>query len=85
MSYENREYCIFNVSEIGLINFDQVCETSADTLRKSVDGTLTFVKWDGDEPACIANLTTVVGKYTHTEMLAIMDTEAWTVPMQMPE
>lgn len=84
MSYENREYCIFNVNEINLIDFDQVCETSTDTLRKSVDGTLTFVKWDGDEPTCIATLTTVVGKYTHIEMLAIMETEAWTVPVPMP-
>lgn len=84
MSYENREYCIFNVSEIGLIDFDQVCETSADTLRKSVDGTLTFVKWDGEEPACIANLTTIVGRYTYSEMMAIMSTEVWNTPAQLP-
>lgn len=84
MSYENREYCIFNVSEINLIDFDQVCETSADTLCKSVDQTLTFVKWDGDEPACISNLTTIVGRYTYSEMMAIMSTEVWNAPVQLP-
>ena len=77
MSYEEREYVIFNVSEINSIDFDQVCESSADTLIKSADGTLTFVKWDGDEPACIASLTTIVDKYTHEEILAILATEAW--------
>lgn len=47
MNYENREYMIFNVSELPQIDFSQVLETSAETVRKSVDGTKTFVKWDG--------------------------------------
>lgn len=42
-----REYMIFNVSELSKIDFSQVFETSADTVRKSVDTTKTFVKWDG--------------------------------------
>lgn len=42
----NRNYVIFNVSEIEKIDFSQVLETSAETLRRSVDGTKTFVKWD---------------------------------------
>ena len=49
---------IFNVSELELIDFTQVCETSAETVRKSVDETKTFVKWDGEMPDCINNLTT---------------------------
>jgi hypothetical protein len=44
--YENRNYLIIPVSEISKIDFSSVNETSADTLRKSVDGTKTFVKWD---------------------------------------
>ncbi len=82
MSYENREYCIFSTSEIGLVNFSQVCETSAETVAKSVDQTLTFVKWDGAEPECISSLTTIVGKYTHAEIIAILNTEAWAPAMQ---
>lgn len=46
MSYNNRNYIIFNVSEVDKVDFNQVLETSAETLRKSVDGTKTFVKWD---------------------------------------
>ena len=56
--YENREFIIFNVSELNQIDFTQVLETSIDTVRKSVDQTKTFVKWDGIMPECVNNLTT---------------------------
>ena len=44
--YSNRNYIIFNVSEVDKVDFNQVLETSAETLRRSVDGTKTFIKWD---------------------------------------
>ncbi len=47
MSYENREFMIFNVSELNKINFNEVLETSAETVRKSVDESKTLVKWEG--------------------------------------
>lgn len=83
MSYENREYMIFNVSELGTINFDHVLETSAETVRKSVDETKTFVKWEGDIPACVNSLTTKEGPYTYAEIIAILATEEWTQPMEI--
>lgn len=43
---EERQYMIFNCSEINLINFAEVLQTSAETLVKSIDGTKTFVKWE---------------------------------------
>jgi hypothetical protein len=45
--YDNREFMIFSVTELDQIDFTQVLETSIDTVRKSVDGLKTFVKWDG--------------------------------------
>ena len=50
MNYENRQYLIFPVTELANINFDEVLETSAETVRKSVDGTKTFVKWENEMP-----------------------------------
>lgn len=44
--YEQRNFVIFAVSENDKIDFRLVLETSADTLRRSVDGSKTFVKWD---------------------------------------
>ena len=76
--YENREFMIFNVSELNQIDFTKVCETSAETVRKSVDETKTFVKWDGEMPDCVNNLTTKEGPYTYEEILAILATPEWT-------
>ncbi len=47
--YESRQFAIFSTSEIDKIDFGAVCETSPETLRRSVDGTKTFVKWDQGE------------------------------------
>jgi hypothetical protein len=78
--YTGREFMIFNVSELPQINFTQVLETSAETVRKSVDGTKTFVKWDGAMPQCVIDLTTSEGPYTYEEILAILATPEWTDP-----
>ena len=78
--YENRKFMIFNVSELNQINFNEVLETSAETVRKSVDETKTFVKWDGNIPDCVNNLTTKEGPYTYEEILTILSTPEWTDP-----
>lgn len=44
--FENRKYLVIPASIVDNINFSQVHETSASTLRYSVDGTQTFVKYD---------------------------------------
>jgi hypothetical protein len=79
--YENREFMIFNVSELPNIDFKTVLETSIDTVRKSVDETKTFVKWDGNMPECVSTLTTKEGPYTYEEMLTILSTPEWLKPM----
>ena len=76
--YDNREFMIFNVSELGTIDFTQVLETSADTVRKSVNQTKTFVKWDGPIiPQCVQDLTTKEGPFTYNEMLTILSPPEW--------
>ena len=76
--YPNREFMIFNVSELPLIDFNQVHETSQDTVRRSVDATLTFVKWDGATPSSVEALTTKQGPYTYDEILVILSGPEWT-------
>ena len=85
MPYENREFMIFNISELPQIDFTQVLETSINTVRKSVDETKTFVKWDGIEiPSSVNLLLTKEGPYTYTEILSILSTSEWTKEMQTP-
>ena len=78
--YQDRNYCIFSTDELDTIDFSQVHETSADTVRRSVDGTKTFVKWDGETPPCVAALQTALPYYTHEEILQILSTPEWTAP-----
>ena len=80
--YEHRSYMIFNVSELDQIDFGTVLETSAQTVRKSVDETRTFVKWENEMPECVSGLTTKEGPYNHSEILAILSTEEWTAPLE---
>jgi hypothetical protein len=82
-NYDNREFMIFNVSELQNIDFTKVLETSEETIRKSVDETKTFVKWDGDMPECVSTLTTKEGPYTYEEILTILSTSEWSKPMIM--
>ena len=77
MSHENREFIIINVSEIDKINFDEVLETSGNTLRKSIDKTKTFIKWEGSEPSFLQELTTKQGPYTYNQMVAILNGNDW--------
>ena len=80
--YEQRNFAIFSLTEIDKIDFTQVLETSADTLRKSVDKTKSFVKWDREQPEFVSELTTLEGPYTYTEILDILSTPEWTAPME---
>ena len=77
----DRNYVIFDMSEVGEINFSEVMETSAETLRLSVDGTKSFVKYDGDMPPSVVGLTTKSEPYTQAEILDILATPEWTTPM----
>jgi len=78
--YENRRFVIFEVTELPLIDFNQVYETDADTVRKSVDETKTFVKYDLPEPSSVIALTTKSQEYTYDEILQILNTPEWTPP-----
>ena len=65
----NRTYVILTAEEADSINFDDVMETSADTLRWNNDQTKTFVKFDGATPSWLEGKTA----YTHAEILTILN------------
>ena len=73
MSYENRKYVIINASEVSSVDFSQVNETSASTLRYSNDDSQTFVKFDGDTPSFLSGKTS----YTHSQILTVLAGEDW--------
>tara|TARA_Y100000004_G_C8870194_1_gene392956 strand:+ start:387 stop:617 length:231 start_codon:yes stop_codon:yes gene_type:complete len=72
----DRKYVILNLDEIDSIDFNQVMETEASKVRKSVDGSKFFVKFEGDTPSFLEGKTI----YSHSEILAILATEEWSPP-----
>ena len=65
----NRTYAILSAGEALNINYDDVLETSPQTLRWNNDHSKTFVKYEGGVPSWL------VGKpaYTKTEILEILN------------
>lgn len=76
--FGNRNYMILSTSETGSVDFNEVLETSSETLRLNVDRTKTFVKWEGSIPSSVNSLTSKEGPYTHSEILNILSTSEWT-------
>ena len=83
-NFDHRHYVIISAEDVPLIDFSQVMETSADTLRFSVDGTLTFVKYEGDMPSSVTACSSKSQEYSHSEILAILNNEdqAWWHPQE---
>ena len=81
--YPDRRFVIFNVTELNQIDFNQVFETDLDTIRKSVDETKTFVKYDMPQPSSVAALTTKSQEYTYDEILQILSGPEWTIPQTL--
>jgi len=75
MAYENRKYVIIDASEVSTVDFSQVYETSANTLRYSLDDSQTFVKFEGSTPSFLNGKT----QYTHSEILNILSGAEWTL------
>jgi hypothetical protein len=69
-----RTYCIIDTSEVSSIEFDQVLQTSVKSLKYSLDGTKTFVKYEGEQPSFLSGKT----EYTHSEILSILSGDEWT-------
>lgn len=71
------------MSEVDSIDFINVLESSVDTLRLSVDETKSFVKWEGETPSFVSDLTNTEGPYSHSQILEVLSEEAWTPTGQM--
>ena len=76
---ENRRWVIIDKDDVSSVDFSQVLETSADTLRYNNDGSKTFVKYEGSQPSFLSGKT----EYTHSQILAILNDESgewWSDP-----
>jgi hypothetical protein len=76
----NRTYVILDASEVANVDFDKVLQTSADTLRYSLDGSKFLVKFEGDTPSFLIGEP----QYTQEEILPILAGADWTDPDANP-
>ena len=76
--WENRTYSTIPYPPDSAV-WDVVIE-SLETCRRSVDGSLVLVKWEGPTPALLSGVAT----YTHAEIRAILSGPAWTSPESAP-
>ena len=80
MSKLDNTYIIFDVTELSTIDFDQVLETSSETVIYNVAETQTIVKYIGEMPSSVQALTTKEGPYSYTEIKNILTGSAWADP-----
>ena len=82
-NFDHRHWVIISASDVSNIDFSQVMEDSAQTMRYSVDETLTFVKYEGDMPSSVTACSSKSQEYSYSEILAILNADDgvwWTPP-----
>ena len=68
-------YVIYNMADSSDINFSEVMQTSEATLRLSIDGLKTVLKFTGETPSFLEGLQ----QYSHSEILTIMHSSEWMI------
>jgi hypothetical protein len=70
-------YAIININDLDNVDFTQIGETSADTIRRSLDGFKFVLKWV-QEPTFIKDGTIIpLQVLTYEECLELMNTPEW--------
>ena len=85
-------YVIASISELNNVDYSQVSQTSAETVRKNTELTKFILKYDGSRPSTIESLD-INGKlisydnnkyFTHTQILNIVKDVEWVGTQSFP-
>jgi hypothetical protein len=68
--HNTKTYAVINLTDLELIDFSQIGESAASTIRKSLDETQFVIKW-----------AIPVGTYDHHAILELMQTDKWSLPI----
>ena len=66
-------YVIIEADEVANVDFSQVVENNAHSIRYKADESEAIVKFEGDTPSFLEGKT----QYSHSEILAIVNTAEW--------
>tara|TARA_S200002703_G_scaffold83865_1_gene72261 strand:- start:198 stop:455 length:258 start_codon:yes stop_codon:yes gene_type:complete len=83
--HNTKTYAVINLTDISLIDFSQIAQSSASTIRKSLDDTQFVIKWEnGYTPTFITDASVVpIGTYDHHAILELMATAEWSEPIEI--
>lgn len=70
-----RNYVVIDAARVPSIDFNQVLETSAETLRYSLDASQTFIKFESTRPDFLDEDDISL---THAEILDVLSHDDWT-------
>jgi len=74
-------YATISTSDLGLIDFSQIHETSAETIRKSLDETEFIIKYDAVPTFISDGSVEILQAMNHDEALQLMATDEWSEPL----
>ena len=80
--FSDRRYVIITADEVTSlpVDFSQVIESNANTLRYSLDNSKTFVKYTGTQPTFLNGKT----EYTHSQILSELSNNEWSFVLGTP-
>ena len=74
-------YATISIADLGLIDFSQIHETSAETIRKSLDETEFVIKYDAVPTFISDGSVEILQAMNHEEALQLMATDKWSEPL----
>ena len=74
-------YATIRIADLGLIDFSQIHETSAETIRKSIDETKFIIKYDSVPSFISDGSVEILQAMNHEEALQLMATDEWSEPL----
>ena len=74
-------YATIRIADLGLIDFSQIHETSAETIRKSLDETEFVIKYDAVPTFISDGSVEILQAMNHEEALQLMATDEWSEPL----
>ena len=74
-------YATISITDLGLIDFSQIHQTSAETIRKSLDESEFIIKYDAVPTFIIDGSVEILQAMNHDEALQLMATDEWSEPI----
>ena len=74
-------YATISIADLALIDFSQIHETSAETIRKSLDETEFVIKYDAVPSFISDGSVEILQAMNHEEALQLMATDKWSEPL----